>query len=307
MLCLVCCTVEAHAAVEFYLSPQGKDTWSGKLAEPNVQKSDGPLATVAAAQKAARAAKPGKDNPVTVHVRGGRYQLTEPLRLGAEDSFTTYAAYKDEKPVISGGEKITGWRVEQGKWVVDLPDVKAGKWAFVQLWVDGQRRYRPRLPKKAYHHVTTKLEPLERSKGTGYDRLGYGGDEIRADWHNLDDVEVLAFQIWTMARMRVHSVEADKKVVNFTGDTRNKTHWSEFGKGKRFIVENVREALSEPGEFYLDRKTGLLTYVPAAGEDPAKAEVIAPRIDTLVEIKGTAERPVEGLALRGLTFGTVTG
>ena len=40
----------AHA--DFFVSPQGNDDWSGRLAEPN--KDDGPFATVARAQQAVR-------------------------------------------------------------------------------------------------------------------------------------------------------------------------------------------------------------------------------------------------------------
>ena len=45
---------------------------------------------------------------------------------------------------------------------------------------------------------------------------------------------------------------------------------------------NVREALSEPGEWYLDRPSGRLTYVPKPGEDPQQTVVVAPRLRYLV-------------------------
>ena len=43
-----------HAESLLYVSPQGNDTWSGQLAEPNSEKTDGPLATLAAARDAVR-------------------------------------------------------------------------------------------------------------------------------------------------------------------------------------------------------------------------------------------------------------
>ena len=52
------------------------------------------------------------------------------------------------------------------------------------------------------------------------------------------------------------------------------------------IIENVQEALSEPGEWYLDRPSGTLTYLPKSGEDPNQTEVIAPRVETLVQLQG---------------------
>jgi len=73
---------------------------------------------------------------------------------------------------------------------------------------------------------------------------------------------------------------------------------------ERYIVENVREALSEPGEWYLDRPTGTLTYLPLPNERPETAVVVAPRLDRLVEFKGDPAKKawVEHVVFRGLTF-----
>ena len=64
----------------------------------------------------------------------------------------------------------------------------------------------------------------------------------------------------------------------------------------RYYVENVREALDAPGEWYLDRKTGVLLYWPREGEDMAKAEVVAPVLGELVRIVG--ERTADGYVFR---------
>ena len=42
---------------DFYISPSGNDSWSGKLAEPNPTKTDGPFATIGKAQNAVRELK----------------------------------------------------------------------------------------------------------------------------------------------------------------------------------------------------------------------------------------------------------
>jgi len=44
----------ALAAADFYISPAGNDGWSGRLAEPNAARSDGPFATIARARDAVR-------------------------------------------------------------------------------------------------------------------------------------------------------------------------------------------------------------------------------------------------------------
>jgi hypothetical protein len=74
--------------INFYVSRQGKDTWSGKLAEP--RQGDGPFATVARARSAVRSllmAQKGQHS-VRVVIRGGTYYLDSPLEFGPADSGT---------------------------------------------------------------------------------------------------------------------------------------------------------------------------------------------------------------------------
>ena len=71
---------------ELYVSPAGRDTWTGTLPEPNARRTDGPLATLKAAQRRVRQlTREGLDRPVRVWVRGGTYFLSSPLVFGADD------------------------------------------------------------------------------------------------------------------------------------------------------------------------------------------------------------------------------
>ena len=100
----------------------------------------------------ARRWRPGLDHDVVVLIRGGTYPQTQTLVFGPEDSGTekhsiTYAAAPGEKVVLSGGRTITGWKRGAGAiWTAELPEVKAGKWYFRQLFVDGRRAIRARTP-----------------------------------------------------------------------------------------------------------------------------------------------------------------
>jgi len=42
------------ARADFYVAPNGNDQWSGTLAEPNAQRSDGPFASLERARPPAR-------------------------------------------------------------------------------------------------------------------------------------------------------------------------------------------------------------------------------------------------------------
>src|SRR5262249_24657103 len=262
------------------------------------------------AQRAALELRLKSRNVVNIVLRGGTYFLKEPMTFtpehsGDKNAVVTYGASLLEKPTISGGVPIKGWRVDdKGWWHVALPDVASGKWMFSQLFVNGQRRYRPRLPNTGYYNIDEALPPSPKSTGKGHDRFRFKPGEIRSDWHNLSDVEVLGFQTWTMARLRIQSVDEKERTVTFTGHTRGLDNWAALPKGNRYLVENVREALGQPAEFYLDRTTGELTYIPMSGETPAKTRVIAPRLSQLVKLEGNiASRSwVHDIRFLGLTF-----
>lgn len=128
---IVALPLSASAApVRFYVSPQGDDSWSGKLARPNARRTDGPFATLHRAQQAVREAKAqGVRQPIEVVVSGGTYYLSEPLLFTPDDSGTaeapvTYRAARGARVVLSGGVSLSGWRrVEGNLWAVRVPDL----------------------------------------------------------------------------------------------------------------------------------------------------------------------------------------
>src|SRR5262249_23785101 len=131
---------------DFVVATTGSDENPGTLAKP--------FATLARARDAVRKLNAGTppNRTVTVLVRGGTYVLKETLVFGPEDSGTAqrrivYAAYPEETPVLSSGRAIAGWKPGEGKrWVAKLPVGKDGPWRFTQLFVDGKRQTRARLP-----------------------------------------------------------------------------------------------------------------------------------------------------------------
>jgi len=300
----------ASPGADFFVAVDGNDNWSGKLAAPNSQRTDGPFATLQRAQQAVRELQrkaPRRPDPLTVLVRGGTYFLQAPLTFLPEDSYTVYGAYPGEKPVISGGVQLKGWKRDANNpalAVLHIPEVQRGEWAFSQLFVNGQRRYRPRLPKEGYYYTEGEVPPSPQAQGRGFDRFQFKAGDLHKDWKNLDDVEVLCFHSWSMSRMRIASIDESKRIVTFAGRTTSSSSWAGLQKGKRFLVENVPDALEKPGEWYLHRKTGVVSYIPFPGEELANTIVIAPRLESLVVLKGDVakRRWVEHITFRGLTF-----
>lgn len=300
-------------AADLYVAPQGDDGWSGQLPTINEARNDGPLATLSAAldrARSLRAAQPQRNKPIVIQLRGGRYELTKPIELTPADSGTASSpliieAHPAESPILSGGSAITDWKVgEDGRWRTMIPQVKSGTFHFTHLIVDDQRRDRTRLPKKGYYRIADALPPSPAAQNRGFDQFVYAGDELRSDWTNLSHVEVQTIHIWSASRLPIRAMDPAKKVVQFAGRTRGMANWMTLGKNHRYVVWNVREALSEPGEWYLDRPTGELTYIPRTGESPQKTQVIMPRLEQLLLIRGdlASGKFVEHVTFKGITF-----
>ncbi|MBN1125164.1 MAG: right-handed parallel beta-helix repeat-containing protein [Sedimentisphaerales bacterium] len=299
---------------DLYISTDGNDSWSGKLPAANTDRSDGPLATIEAAQKLVRKIQKeqmDRQRPIVVTIRGGTYWLTKPLNFMSENSGTAnapiiYQAYEEERPVFSGGVEIKGWQVDsKGWWHVDLPDVTSWKWRFTQLFVNDQRRFRPQLPEKGYYKIARKVDPSPQSAGKGHDRFGFNEGEINKDWANLQYVEVVAFHSWAASRLRIAKVDTAERTVTLQGHTTGMSSWAELKKGNRYRLENVKEALGKPGQWYVDCLTGRLTYIPREGETLENTTIVVPRVQNLLLLNGELvfeNRLVQNIQFKGLTF-----
>ena len=117
-LALLAVMVIGHVAtaVDLHVSPQGNDAWTGTLERPNETNTDGPLASLLGARDAIRklqAAGP-LQQPIRVRIQSGEYAVRESLVFEPQDSGTdqcpiSYVGDSDERPIISGGRRITGW------------------------------------------------------------------------------------------------------------------------------------------------------------------------------------------------------
>ncbi|MHB0959340.1 MAG: right-handed parallel beta-helix repeat-containing protein [Pirellulaceae bacterium] len=274
----------------FYVAPSGNDANPGTAAAP--------FATLERARDAVRSAKATGAGALSVIIDDGAYELTRPVLFAPEDSGSAerpirYAAKPGAHPVFRGGRMIKGWRRLEGDcWAVDLPEVKEGKWYFRQLFVNGERRSRTKLPQDGYYTMVGGATPPKRS-------FKYNPGEIHPDWKHLADVEVVVLQFWTDARLRIESVDDAEHVVTFTGDAFRPLDWN-----KGWYVENAPVGLLAPGQWYLDRQTGVLTYWARPGEDMEKAEVFAPVARHWIRFAGDAanEKWVDHLTFEGLTF-----
>lgn len=275
---------------------------------------DGPVKTLTQARDMIRQLKGtnGLKEPVQVIVADGRYTLDEPLILTPADSGTkdfpiSYEAAPGARPVFSGGRTITGFKADaDGLWSVRLLDVANGKWYFEQLFVNGRRAVRARTPNRWYHYMGETSEvPIEGQAGQFLRATQVHGDALaplaELSVAEIQDITMVAYHNWCITRRFITAIDAADDLIVTTGEQLKS--YSGWPINTRFHLENFKTALDAPGEWFLARD-GMLYYKPLPGEDPATAEVVAPRLTKLVLFQGQPEQGqfVEYVTLKGLTF-----
>ena len=313
-------------AVKFFVSPDGNDRWTGR--SPTAANGDGPFATIHKAQRAIRGLKKGGElnRPVVVTIAGGNYFLDKPLVFGPRDAGTAmdpivYTAASGHTPRLSGGtliEKLREGR-HRGKraWFADVPWVKNSTSRQRQLFVNDRRCRRTRSPETGYHRVQglpeltpAKIARLKKQNPgfwkhlTGNQCFEYKRGNVK-EWRNLTDIDAMVISGWVINRLPLKRQDKKKRVVWFDRPSK----WSFYHEHSRrgtifsdYWLENIYELLDTPGQWYLDRASGKLTYLPRDDETLESAEVVLPHLEQLLTIKGRASQPVAYLHFCGLEF-----
>jgi hypothetical protein len=291
----------------FYVSPSGNDNANGTSVNT-------PFASLEKARDAIRSLKQKHplDAPVTVFLKGGTYKLKQTFTLSDRDSGTpdfpvTYAAYNNEKVILSGGQKISGWKpYKNGIWVAKLPIPAAGiTYQFKQLYVNGSLRNLAKSPNSGFFLTKSSAETAKDAKEQPLNFFEYNNGDINPQWSDLTNAEVVVYHFWKDTHLPVQSVDAQKHIISFQYKSGKRfTDDKNLKLGARYIIQNVFEALDTAGEWYLNKKENQVYYYPLKGEDMQKVDVVAPVLPELLHIEGKAEklRPASYLNFKSINF-----
>jgi hypothetical protein len=301
-----------------WVSPDGNDNNPGT--------SDLPMKSILMAQRRVREMRRLNDlslnEGIEIILRGGTYQLDEPLLFRPEDSgspesVTIFKAAPGEEPIISGGIPVIDWEKAgnvkglpisaRGKiWMADAPIIGGRRLEFRQLWVNG---------KKAIRASSLDKEPLNRilSVDKGNEAFWIAIPEF--DWDKKDQLEFVIHQWWAIAILRVKNIEKvgeKAKITFYQPESRIEFEhpWPapfiDASKSKNgnsaYYFTNTIGLLDQPGEWYEDINAGKVYYWPRQDESMTTAQVIVPSLETLVKINGTLDNPVTYINFEGIRF-----
>lgn len=292
------------------VSPDGNDGWSGQLTAPNAEGTDGPLASLATAMEASRRQA---GQPRRIVLSGGRYYVDKPIVLDSRDSGLTIEGAGAGQTIIYGGRKITGWRKEGDRfWVADVPGVKEGQWDFRALVVNDRLCPRARYPEtgRLTHESNFPVRWMSTAGG-GWERkptqqelttLQYKAGDI-GPWLSVKNAEITVYHMWDESMIGLAAHDPQTRTLTFANPSGHPP--GAFGV-KTYVIWNVKEGMTKPGQWYLDRDEGRVVYWPLEGEDMETALVVAPTVETILDLQGKQGSPIRNLGLQALTLSTTT-
>jgi hypothetical protein len=297
----------------FHVARDGNDSSPGT--EPL------PFASLPGARDAVRRLKAEGRFPtggVTVLIHEGRYRLTNSFRLDSRDSGTQnaivrYAAAAGEDVVLHGGVEIPPGSFDkvQDKAILERIIDKAARKNIVSVHLKKSGlcdSFAAILPRGFPHPVRPAPEELffngkpmtlARWPNDGFTKTGRvidGGSVPRDDekpdrparflfegerpalWTDAPDAWLFGYWKfdWADETIAVAKIDGEKGEILLAGP-----HQYGVFEGKPFFAENLLEEIDRPGEYYLDRETGLLTFYPPAPIEGA-AIVLSRLADPLI-------------------------
>lgn len=268
----------AFAQTKLYVSPTGHDTNPGTLARP--------FATV---EKALSRVKTAPSASVQIFLRKGTYYLSRPLRITPDitnGKALSILAYNGEAVSLSAGRRLhLSWtRKEKGVWTATV----SGD-SFEQLFVNGKQQTLARYPN---------YNPQARIfNGTAADAIS---EERISRWKNPAGGYVHTLHQHEWGDMHYRIVGKENGHLDLDGGWQNNRP-APMHPQHRF-VENIAEELDAPGEWFYDKATHTLSYIPPSGVDPRTAVVEVSRLKGLVELTGTPTTPLKQVRIDGVRF-----
>jgi len=299
----------------FYIAVNGNDSASGDR--------HAPFATLERARDAIRQLKASAGLPpggVVVEIGGGTYERREPFVLEAADSGEPgapirYRARPGETVRLVGGVRVTHFEPVHDPWawerlpadarehvlqtdlralgVTDFGGVNSGG---LELFFNDRPMTLARGPQQGFLRIAgvLNIEPVD-VRGTKGDAVGkfFYDDERIHRWAGEKDPWVHGYWFWDWSDQRhpIEAIDPDRKLLS----VKPPYHGYGYRVGQWFYGFNLLCELDTPGEWYLDRETGILYFYPPSPIEEGNALVSL--IPQLVTMKGVSHVAFEHLTL----------
>ncbi len=274
---------------DLMVAPDGDDSNEGT--------PEAPLKTIEKAKELLKSNT--SDETITVWFREGTYFIDEAVAFTAEDRGNVlYRSCPDENVSFSGAKAIAGWTETEingvRAFVTDLPIENESDY-FHSLFKGNKRLSRPSYPKEGLLQVADPktdeaMVPENEAQFFTKSVVFYANPADLLSFSNMEDISVRIMHFWCDELLPLHSVNAENGRV----ETRKPTAMT-VRVEDNFIFENVKEALSQPGEWYLDRTEEKLYYIPEQGDTVDNTVLYAGVSEQLLNIDSAKNISFQGI------------
>lgn len=259
----------------------------------------------------------------TITLLPGTYPLSKTISITSAHSGLSAAAplvIRAKTPgtvTLSGGLTVDSFSLaEDGLWRAPLAGlVPSGE--LRHLWVNGRRARRAAsadamgLVDQSCRSTSATTRACNATAVPYYLGPYKASSDVAARiarWTELRRVEVVNNDSYKQSRCLIDRVEG--QLVYMQEPCWSDAHATQNNGSYDTIhpvrVENAKELLDEPGEWYFEAGTRTLFYRPLPGETIAGSVAVVPRIERLLTIAGTSATPVRDITLSGLSFAHAT-
>ncbi|CAF0853613.1 unnamed protein product [Adineta steineri] len=185
-------------------------------------------------------------------------------------------------PIISGGIRLTDWINDQGIWRIRIPDSLP---AVTQLFVDGHRAIRSRLPTNGYFNYEKGLDNSTQLAYQGFIYHEHQFDNITLS--SISTSEFIIYHSYTTSRHYFSQNFSQNRTILFSNPSLSVIGNTSIiqESGQRFHLENIYEGMiNQEGSFYFDSIEHLLYYHARKTENPQTTIVILPIAEKILSI-----------------------
>ena len=317
-------TISCSNEVVFYVSHAGSDHNAGTKGNP--------FATLEKAMDTVHEIRSGgTDKQIIVFLREGVYFQEKGITVrseikGSKNLSLTISAYNGEEVILSGGKKIPLDKVVAGedKEILALfrsgardkikqIDLKAlgisdyGEMRNVgfatpygiswgEIFVNNRPMHLARWPNSGMIPVARVLDAGSVPRDNDFSGRGgvMGYDSLRIDhWVNEKDAWISGYfkYSWGDDILKIASIDTKRKTITTASPA-----FYGFASGQpyhQWYGVNIMVELDEPGEYYIDRETGMLYFIPF--EKDIESLEISMLKEPFITLQGTSDITISGL------------
>ncbi len=242
-----------------------------------------------------------KESDVEIILKDGVYYLDQALIVNEESlngRNVLIRAENEGQAILSGAVKLDlEWqKSENGAFTATIQNKE--NFDIDELYVNGNYYRMARFPD---YSVDARFFGGTSGEAISTERVATWSDPTGGFMHALHK------GLWGSKHYQVTGVTNENELLFRGGWQENRAGgWDKEFRGgyhgKHLFIENIKEELNVPGEWFLNHSTGELQVIPRSEDNLETSIVEGAKLMELISLKGNEENPISNIEISGIKF-----